>query len=254
MFHFLCPVCGSSPESVILRDYLTAWENADIGRTKSFLGTLCGILNTLNDAERLTKKFKKSISKTTQTLGKIEFINKEIKFDFLKQDGRDLYFDRTCPVCGDQEGKRRKGNYFKEWNEACGVQIGNLLYESNLILWALLRGIPDWLDGRTLEILNESRVLLIKNGRDLGAMECPKCGRFVFHLYGGLTAEQDGFCRWCMDMGGGFGLSFSIEETEGDEIDLKRNECDYDAPSKSILDILPPEMKNQAQQGRREEF
>jgi len=37
MFHFRCPVCGATPERVLLRDYLRAWSIAPPYRLHSLL-------------------------------------------------------------------------------------------------------------------------------------------------------------------------------------------------------------------------
>lgn len=155
-----------------------------------------------------------------------------------------LEFARDCPVCGTPAGGREQGRYFTQWADSCKVQTGNLLYETGLILWGLLKGLPSWATGEYLTALNELRHKVVIAYRAASMMECPQCGRPVTCLFGGTEAKQ-GFCRHCADMGGGLGVGLQItidEDLFGDiSIDATIVECDPKAPAQNSRDVLPPD-------------
>jgi hypothetical protein len=75
-------------------------------------------------------------------------------------------------------------NYFTDWPHACKVQTGNLLYETGLILWAVLLDLPGWAAGDFLQRLNTARSEMRRAGKDMSLLECPQCGRLTSSLYG----------------------------------------------------------------------
>jgi hypothetical protein len=75
-------------------------------------------------------------------------------------------------------------NYFTDWPHDCKVQTGNLLYETGLILWAVLLGLPEWAAGDFLQRLNTARSEMRRAGKNMSLLECPQCGRLTSSLYG----------------------------------------------------------------------
>ena len=242
MFHFRCPLCAASPKRVLLRDYLHRWSTASPQRLYSLLGIVGGALAEVRTGEArwLTKKFAKAAERLEGTL---RFDSSLTLNSHLSNSGHSsLFFSADCPVCHTPTGSRKPDHYFTDWPHACKVQTGNILYETGLILWSILLGLPSWASGSFLHQINAIRLELRRTGQSMSLLECPQCGRFTSCRYG---SEHEGFCRWCFDMGGGFGLSFSIDpdpDPDGPLIQIKKMQPDYTAPAKNVWDILPPEI------------
>lgn len=246
VFHFRCPHCGASPEPVLLRDYLKAWTESPPERLKRLLSSLAGALLefTAEPAKHSTKKFRTAclrIVRKVETLSELQGLTVGSLVAAAGSRGQVIAL-ASCPFCHTPAGLRPLDRYFTHWSQACRVQLGNLLYETGLVLWGLLAELPGWASGKMLAELNELRLLLRKAGNDGAFLECPQCGRLGNHLYGGLTAQQSGFCRWCLDMGGGLPLGFCVAWNEQGGLEVKMTRCDYSAPARNAWDILPPEI------------
>lgn len=157
-------------------------------------------------------------------------------------DPQTLAFSRTCPVCTSPAGIRKHGKYFTIWSEACKVQTGNLLYETGLILWGLVRGLPSWASGEVLSALNDVRQKVVRAYRESGMMECPQCGRPVTCLFGGTKDGREAFCRHCADMGGGFWPGLRIDIGEELPVIVTPQNPDPKAPARHSRDVLPPDL------------
>jgi hypothetical protein len=242
MFHFRCPLCGASPERVLLREYLTEWSAAPPERLYSILCAFSGSLTEVSTGQSrwLTKKFSTAVERVQKSLNKLPFDPPLQSNASLKSDPA-LRFDDICPVCRTQPGPRTRGNYFTDWPHACKVQTANLLYETGLILWGILLGMPAWASGSFLQQLNEVRGQLRRAGKDMSFLECPQCGRLTSCLYGS-NAKVSGFCRWCLDMGGGMGLGFSVSFAPDGAPIVNMTKTDHGAPARNAWDILPPEI------------
>ena len=58
----------------------------------------------------------------------------------------------------------------------------------------------------------------------------------------GVTLHSYRFCRWCLDMGGGLGLGFSLAfDSDGRPV-ISMTKTGPKAPTKNSWDILPPEV------------
>jgi len=217
-------------------------------KPERFYLMFCGFAGAVSEVQKghsrwLTKKFSKAVDRLQEEWRQLSFDPPLSPDSFLRTIGEtNLDFSIQCPVCETVAGPRERDNYFVDWSHACKVQTGNLLYEIGLILWATLASLPPWAPGSFLEQLNSVRLAMRNAGRDMAFLECPQCGRFTSCLYGGLEAKKTGFCRWCLDMGGSLGLSFSLGMDESGKVSVEMIKVDHTAPAKNAWDILPPEV------------
>lgn len=243
MFHFRCPLCGAEPERVLLRDYLAVWSHVPAERVASLLSLLAGAVSEMRCGQnrRITKKFTKACDRILDVVGGIPDFQSIKPVSLLRSiDAEHFESVCECPVCLERPGPRAVGKYFTVWPCACGVQSANLFYEIGLVLWAILCRLPDWASGRTLDGINTLRKELRQAGHDLGLIECPQCGRFTTCVYG--KSKQEGFCRWCLDMGGGLSVSLSLGFDANGDVTVECRPTDYTAPARNAWDILPPEI------------
>src|SRR5581483_12463675 len=125
-----------------------------------------------------TKKFVQAAEKALREASRLpEWLYGGPEPTLSVDDSQTLAFTRTCPVCKSSAGMREHGKYFTAWSSACKVQTGNLLYETGLVLWGVLKALPSWASGEDLTSLNRLRLKVVRVYRDLGMMECPQCGR-----------------------------------------------------------------------------
>jgi len=243
MFHFRCPVCGATPKRALLRDYLREWSAAPPYRLYSLLCTFSGALAEVASGQSrwLTKKFSKAAERVQSAINELPFDPPLRPESSLKADPQALRFDSMCPVCSTYPGPRTRGNYFTDWPHACKVQMANLIYETGLILWAVLLGLPGWAGGAFLQQLNAVRGEMRRAGKDMSFLECPQCGRLTSCLYGS-NAKVSGFCRWCLDMSGGLGLGISVAFDPDGQPVIDMAKTDPTAPARNAWDILPPEI------------
>ena len=245
MFHFRCPVCGSSPKPVLLREYLRSWSLAPPERLHSLLCTLSGTLNEIRRGESYwhTKNFCEAISRLENAVEELPF-DPPIKPDSSLRGvaPAPLYFDAQCPVCELPPGARKPHKHFTDWPHAWNDQIGNLLYETGLIFWAVLVSLPSWASGTLLRKLNNLRGQLPSTANAMEIYECPQCGRLTTGLYGSGPPESR-FCRWCLDMSGGIGVGISVSFRPSGELAVEMTQTDHTEAAKNAWDILPPEIK-----------
>jgi hypothetical protein len=190
-----------------------------------------------------TKKIKRELNRfcsSTEIFAQRDRSN--FSSHLTKSDRSTLRFDAPCVFCYRGAGTRRVDNYFTAWRDACGVQTGNLLYEVGLVLWAVVSALPSWADARLLETLSDARLALHHAIRAMRMMICPQCGRPTTCLGRGTSEpEADGHCRWCSDMGGGFGMRLSVKATpDGYQVEFEKR--DGGAPGRNDRDLLPPEV------------
>ena len=243
MFHFRCPICGATPERVLLRDYLKDWSASSPERLHSLLCAFSGALAEVATGQSrwLTKKFSKATQRVQRALTEVPFDPPLRPDSSLRADPPGLRFESMCPACRTCPGPRTSGNYFTDWPHACKVQTANLIYETGLIIWGILLGLPQWAGGSFLQQLNAARGQMRRAGKDMSFLECPRCGRLTSCLYGS-NAKVSGFCRWCLDMGGGVGLGISVCFGADGQPVIGMAKTDPTAPAKNAWDILPPEI------------
>ncbi len=249
MFHFRCPLCGADPERVLLRDYLATWANAPAYRVSSMIALLAGAVTEIRGGQHPwpIKEFPKACDRILDAIAQIPNLQPIANLSPLRRiDDRVFEAVCHCPFCLHPSGTRSINRYFTDWQHAGSVQIAILLYEVGLVLWAVLCRLPDWASGRTLDAINSLRKSLRQAGHDLGLLECPQCGRFTSCLYGQPTPERNRFCRWCLDMGGGIGVSLSFGFDANGKITVQCRPTDYSAPARNAWDILPPEIAKNA--------
>ena len=249
MFHFRCPVCGSSPKRVLLREYLHGWTVAPPERLYRLLCALSGALNEIRHGSAFwhTKDFCEAIHTLEQAVEELHFdppITPDSSLRGVAPDGRGgpLHFDAQCPVCESQPGPRKPHKHFTDWPHAWKDQIGSLVYETGLIFWALLVSLPSWAPGALLQKLNNLRGQLRTTGKAIELCECPQCGRLTMGFYGSGPQETR-FCRWCLDMSGGLGISISVGPDQNGDYALTMEQTDHTEAAKNSYDILPPEIK-----------
>ena len=208
MFHFRCPVCGPTPERVLLREYLKEWSATPPERLYMLLCAFSGTLAEVASVQSgwLTREFSKAVKRVERALNDLPFDPPLCPDSSLHAAAvlRD-----AVPGVSLRPRPRTAGNYFTDWPYAYKVQTANLLYETGLILWAGLPGLPEWAASDFLRRLNTARSEIRRAGKDMSFLECPQCGRLTNCLYGS-NAKVNGFCRWCLDMGGGLGLGLSV--------------------------------------------
>jgi hypothetical protein len=232
---------------VLLRDYLAAWIDAPARRAASLLSLLAGAVSDIRDGHnrRMSKKFAKACDRILDAVEKIpDFQSIKLVSPLRSIDAGRFESVCACPVCLERPGTRASGKYFTVWPCACSVQSANLFYEIGLVLWAILCRLPDWASGSTLDAINSLRKELRQAGHDLGLLECPQCGRFTTCVYG--KSEREGFCRWCLDMGGGLSVLLSLEFDAEGSLRVQFRPTDYTAPARNAWDILPPEIARRA--------
>ena len=59
----------------------------------------------------------------------------------------------------------------------------------------------------------------------------------------GSGPQESLFCRWCLDMSGGLGISLSFGRNPSGEYALTMEQTDHTEAAKNSYDILPPEIK-----------
>lgn len=251
MFHFRCALCGASPKRVLLREYLKRWNCPNSIRLFYLLCGFGGALKEIrdSDARRNSRQFRNALDQLQQSISHLNFDRPlEFRSSLRRINSRTLFFEGACPMCETLSGERKVDNYFSDWTHACGVQTANLLYETGLILWAVLISLPAWTDGVFLQHLNNLRNQIRSTGKAMSLLECPQCGRLTTCLYGYPDPERNGFCRWCLDMGGGLGLGFSLELDAAGAPNIKKIKTDHTAPAKNAWDVLPPEVGRRLRQ------
>ena len=217
MFHFRCPVCGSTPKEIPLLKYLTEWQRAEYGRFESLLGHL-GVCSQeiRNSNSRGGKNFQTAADNLLRALSSRSTNMPSPPMPLLIASGpKTLLMQTDCPVCLKAPGKRSKDNYFTVWTEACGVQTSNLFYEIGVVFVGFRFVKMQWLSNDIQQFCDTVRPLLFRVGEAIGMMSCPRCGRFTTCIYGGSRADPEkGMCRWCLDAGGGIQMKIAINITE----------------------------------------
>lgn len=230
IFRFLCPLCGAKPEPCPLRKYLHEWAGASIARVQGLVSGLESALRHYGPGQprwvalpfaRSVEKAIESAVQTRRVLGALPV-----------ESPPEATSDTGCAVCGLTSCRREPDRYFTDWAKACRVQTANLLYETGLILWAIVREIPIWCDAEVLASLDRLRRALRSASKGMAVLECPICHRPTTHLY----STDRRFCRWCLDMSGGFGVGMTIK-SDGT---LELIEPDPTSAIVEDSDLLPP--------------
>src|SRR6516225_6937068 len=102
MFHFRCPVCGSSPKRVLLRDYLRGWSNAPSERLHRLLSVFSGALKEIRHGNACwhTKAFRQATDSLKRTVEKLHFDPPITPQSSLRSAASaSLHFAAHCPVC-----------------------------------------------------------------------------------------------------------------------------------------------------------
>jgi hypothetical protein len=244
MFHFRCPLCGAEPDAVPLREYLSEWAKSPSSRLRHLLELFsCSLSATMSGNSRwIDRRFGNSWTSVFLSLHVISQYFPLNKVQGVEDiDYLSFSFLQDCPVCGTSAGIRGKGPYFTLWGDACKVQTANLLYETNLILWAILRRLPDWASGRFLGDLNLFRKRLLATCEATGLLECPQCGRFTTTLYGPGAPASDRYCRWCADTTRGTPIAFNFDIDSEQNVSIHSTRPDYREAALNSRDVLPQE-------------
>jgi hypothetical protein len=231
MFHFLCPLCGAKPGERWLRDYLNEWANSPVERVAGLVNSVRIALDEFHSGSsrwgrhRFLVLLDDLLVQMEQLHEMLSAINRD---ESLPVNG----LINQCVVCFTPTGVRESDRYFTIWPEACGVQVQNLLYEVGLILWQLVREVPRWCDAAMLAEMDGFRRSFHAASYTIGSLRCPICRRPTTHLYGTTRS----FCRWCLDMSGGFGTGIRIS-LDGD-VQLVQPD-----PTRAVFEdayLLPP--------------
>jgi len=242
MFHFRCPLCGGECPEVSLRTYLSLWGACGKQRVCRLLSQVWGAIRAFQAAEVRWKT--RSVSEELNTLaeelgalGRLLALGAE---NPLRMEDSRVVYSATCPVCSLPAGERKTGRYFGLWPTACKVQVGNLIYEIALVLWAVVRGLPSWASGPELGAINDVRKAMCHTATCGTWLRCPQCGRLTTSLLG--TRETAQFCRWCMDAGGGFGICIRLRHGKNGMPRAEEVPKDYLAAGVADRDLIPPEL------------
>lgn len=214
IFHFNCPFCGAHPSPVRLTEFLDRWRSSPESDLDALIGLYARILCKIKGSPSRwkTKKFASAVERVLQWVRKMDVVsNADLALDVERQ-GRSMAID--CPLCLTPKGPRPPDRYFGAWANADKVQVANLLYETEIVLFAVARALPRWASARLLGQLGHLLVMNHKALIALGLFECPYCGRHTTCLYGEGSTANPHRCRWCLDRSGVFGVRFSCEITE----------------------------------------
>jgi len=213
-FHFNCSVCGAHRRDVPFSIMTHRWARASRGRVNRLLaGYRDVLLNALHGKPgNRTKKFRRALEQVLRAFG-ADLAGPPPPVD--GQDEHERVMLMSCPLCGSQEGPRPRDRHFTVWQDACRVQMANLLYEASILFRAVAEIEPYWATPPEIAGLCE---LLRLNRRALVAvslMECPLCGRHTSCVYGDDSPGNPRRCRWCLDRMGGEVYTVLIER-QGD--------------------------------------
>jgi len=209
-FHFNCALCGAKPEPVALVEFLSRWRKCCNDDFDALLNVYWTVLRRVMESEtrRSTKKFLVALDKISEWCLLNQIAGSEA-VNLLKEDELFILYD--CPFCLTRGGKRPKDNYFTVWENACAVQVANLLYEIGIAVFAALRELPAWATPERLGSIGDLLALNQRALMALGMLECPYCGRHTNGLYGDGSANNPRRCRWCLDEQGPMRMILAIE-------------------------------------------
>lgn len=246
LFHFRCPLCGAETDELPLSEAADLWAGASKARVHFLTSSVITALREIGSGPGrwMTEKFGKSRDKLDAAHGGLFGSQSPKVLVLIEGDDRDGQFARIdCPLCLAFSGPRRGDGYFAAWSAACTIQVSNLAYESSLILWCVLRSMPEGWTGDELSQLNDLRIAVYRTGLAAAPMACPQCGRPVTCLFGGGPEDSGRHCRHCADMaGGGRGVFVTvISDPKGDAI-VDGPERDAAGPARITQPLLPPDI------------
>lgn len=210
IFHFNCPFCGARPAEVQVTDFLDRWRRTPQSDFDSLITTYAEVLWVIHTspARWRTKRFLKALENVIDLLKSLCDVSRSGGIAPARADFRSV----DCPLCLTPKGPRPTDRYFTPWAGACKVQTSNLLYEANIVLFAVVRALPKWADPPMLGKLGRLLRLNYRALEAVGLMECPYCGRHTACLYGEGSEDNPHRCRWCLDRTAPFGLSITLTE------------------------------------------
>ncbi len=223
IFHFNCPFCGARPGPVSLDSFLDRWRGSPESDFDALLETYRAILAEIaaSEVRWKTKKFERALDRLRSWFGGPRSACAH-QVDVCDGNRRIALSD--CPLCLTSKGPRPPDRYFTLWRDACSVQVANFFYESGIVMFAILRQLPQW---ATPQRLGRWGDLLALNQRTLGAvglLECPLCGRHTTCLYGDGSGDDPHRCRWCVDREGPTCITYiSLVMDEDGGIGLKHS-------------------------------
>lgn len=221
ILHFNCPFCGGHPGGVPLNDFLDRWRKSPESDLDALIGLYATILWRIQRSQTRwkTKKFAATLERVLGWVGQMGVMPSPYSHPDVEEEVQGMEID--CPLCMTSKGPRPTDRYFTAWSNADKVQVANLLYETEIILFAVARALPRWASPRMLGQLGHLLVLSHRALLALSLFECPFCGRHTTCLYGDGSSENPHRCRWCLDRSGFFGVRFACEITEEGIVRLK---------------------------------
>jgi tetratricopeptide (TPR) repeat protein len=127
MFHFRCPVCGSTPKEAGMLDYLAGWRDSGISRLDRLFAALLATTQELKGSRaNSTKRFHAAADDLVTALSERLNDKPPAHSSFLMAAApKTLVVQSDCPVCERPAGLRRKDNYFtlpshRIWKEKVG--------------------------------------------------------------------------------------------------------------------------------------
>lgn len=200
-FHFNCAMCGVSPEPFPLQIYLDEWTTCPAMQIRTLLKAQSSLVRVIESAPgtRLNKATRSQLRALLTALD--AFCHAPASHEAIA-NRRESGGISKCPMCNSGFGSLNPSRYFTHWEEACWVQVANLLYETSLVVYAVLRGMPEWIDVPAASALGRILELHVQTLNKINLLTCWFCGRRTSFLYGDGSKESPHRCRWCADASG----------------------------------------------------
>lgn len=247
IFHFRCPLCGAKADELSLSEAAELWGGASKQRVQLLASSVISAVHEARsgNCRWMTKKFGRACEALDETYQALFSQQDQNGVVVPTKAGEEHLLARIdCPLCQAFRGPRLGDSYFTAWNEACKIQISNITYEAALVLWCVLRSVPEGWTGEDLSKLDALRIALYKTGLATGSMVCPQCGRPVTCLFGGGPEDDNSYCRHCHDMAGGTGgVSIQIGVNQEGEPFVQMSDVDASAPAQCSKPLFPPDIR-----------
>jgi|GEM_PF-2781320 len=215
MFHFRCPLCGSTPNELTMKAYINSWNAPFEKRLKDILQLSSVVASTISPTKVFKSKKFDLASQAFASAVEKNFGRANFNKPFLCLKGQGLWMQKDCPVCKQSAGARQPDNYFTDWAGCCRVQGSNLFFEVGLICLALNQVPACWTNHEQCQTSKGIASLAFRICEAVGLSSCPRCGRFSGAIYGGSrTDPEKGMCRWCLDFTGASQITIRLESEQ----------------------------------------
>lgn len=224
MFHFRCPLCGSTPDELAMTAYISLWTAPLEERLKEMLQMSSMVASTMNQSKVFKSRKFAGASHAFAAAVEENFGDPGFTRPFLSQRGQGLWMHKDCPVCKQSAGARQPDNYFTDWAGCCRVQGSNLFFEVGVVCLALNQMPARWTKHEHCQIAKKIASLAFHVCEGIGLRSCPRCGRFSGAIFGGSrTDPEKGMCRWCLDLAGANQITIDVNLNKIVRDELRRS-------------------------------